>query len=158
MSTSVIERFSLDEAISQGVRGGIGGLAGGVIFGFWMAHKGMFSVIASMVGQSSAPLGLLMHLCISIGIGVSFGVLFSRLANGVIPSSVWGLMYGFVWWFLGPLTLMPVFMGMGVQWTGSAVAGSLPSLLWHLIYGGVLGVSYAALTRWGVRPRTARAE
>ncbi|MEE8313066.1 MAG: hypothetical protein V3R91_02000, partial [Myxococcota bacterium] len=50
------------------------------------------------------------------------------------------------WWFLGPLTLMPLSLGMGLQWTASAVAGTLTSLIWHLVFGGVMGITYAALT------------
>jgi hypothetical protein len=39
---------------------------------------------------------------------------------------------------------MPLFMGMGfgVNWTGSAVAAAMPSLVGHLIFGGVLGATY----------------
>ncbi len=42
---------------------------------------------------------------------------------------------------------MPLMMGMGLQWTAAAVAGTIPSLIWHLVFGGVLGVSYEALRR-----------
>ncbi len=40
-------------------------------------------------------------------------------------------MYGLVWWFLGPLTLMPLFMGMGLggNWNGGAMVQAAPTLL-----------------------------
>jgi len=66
---------------------------------------------------------------------------------GLIPSILWGLVYGFIWWFLGPLTLMSLMMGAGLQWTASAVEQTIQSLIWHLVFGGVLGVSYEALRR-----------
>ena len=55
-----------------------------------------------------------------------------------------GLAYGFSWWILGPLTLMPFLtgMGLGVNWNVTAAGQALPSLVGHLIFGGVLGVTY----------------
>lgn len=49
--------------------------------------------------------------------------------------------------FVGPLTLMPLFMGMGVgaAWNLSAVTQAMPSLIGHLIFGGILGWTYAWL-------------
>ncbi len=139
--------MSLNEIVDRGLRGAFAGLLGGVVFGVWMAEKGVLVALASMAGGSSPLLGLVMHLVNSMAIGASFGVLFFRLAVGLIPSLLWGLVYGFIWWFLGPLTLMPLTMGMGLQWTAAAIAGTIPSLIWHLVFGGVLGVSYEALRR-----------
>ena len=139
--------MSLNEIVDRGLRGAFAGLLGGSVFGVWMAEKGVLAAIASMGGGSSPLLGLVMHLVISMGIGASFAVLYFRVAVGLIPSILWGLVYGFIWWFLGPLTLMSLMMGTGLQWTASAVAQTIPSLIWHLVFGGVLGVSYEALRR-----------
>ncbi len=139
--------MSLNEIVDRGLRGAFAGLLGGSVFGVWMAEKGVLAAIASMGGGSSPFLGLVMHLVISMGIGASFAVLYFRVAVGLIPSILWGLVYGFIWWFLGPLTLMSLMMGTGLQWTASAVAQTIPSLIWHLVFGGVLGVSYEALRR-----------
>ena len=139
--------MSLNDIVDRGLRGAFAGLLGGSVFGVWMAEKGVLAAIASMGGGSSPLLGLVMHLVISMGIGASFAVLYFRVAVGLIPSILWGLVYGFIWWFLGPLTLMSLMMGTGLQWTASAVAQTIPSLIWHLVFGGVLGVSYEALRR-----------
>ncbi len=137
----------LNEIMDRGLRGAFAGLLGGSVFGVWMAEKGVLAAVASMGGGSSPFLGLVMHLVISMGIGASFAVLYFRVAVGLIPSILWGLVYGFVWWFLGPLTLMSLMMGTGLQWTALAVAQTIPSLIWHLVFGGVLGISYEALRR-----------
>ncbi len=115
----------LNEIMDRGLRGAFAGLMGSSVFGVWMAEKGGLAAIASMGGGSSPVLGLVMHLVISMGIGASFAVLFFRLAVGLIPSILWGLVYGFIWWFLGPLTLMSLMMGAGLQWTASAVGLAL---------------------------------
>ena len=119
-----------------------GGLAGGVVFGAMMAMMGMLPMIGNMVGIPSAWVGLLVHLTISATIGGSFGVLLA--ASGQRGGVGSGLAYGFAWWILGPLTMMPFFMGMGlgVNWNVAAIGQALPSLVGHLIFGAVLGVTY----------------
>ena len=121
-----------------------GGLAGGVVFGALMAMMGMLPMIGSMVGSPSAWTGFFVHLLISATIGGSFAVLLD--ATGQRGGAGSGLAYGVAWWILGPLTLMPFFMGigLGVNWNGAAMTAAMPSLVGHLIFGAVLGVTY----RW----------
>jgi len=126
-----------------------GGLAGGAVFGVLMGMMGMLSMIAGMLGSSSALVGFVVHMMISAGIGASFAVLFGRVASTLPNAVVSGLGYGLAWWVLGPLTLMPLMMGMGlgVNWTASAMTAAMPSLMGHLVYGGILGVVYVKLQR-----------
>ncbi len=124
-----------------------GGLAGGVVFGAIMAVTGMLPMIGKMVGQPSAAAGAVVHLANSAIIGAGFAVVLGRFVSGISGGLTAGLLYGGAWWFLGPLTLMPLFMGMGlgVNWTAAAAAAMLPSLGGHLIYGTILGGVYAWL-------------
>ncbi len=124
-----------------------GGLAGGVVFGAIMAVTGMLPMIGKMVGQPSAAAGAVVHLANSAIIGAGFAVVLGRFVSGIGSGLTAGLLYGGSWWFLGPLTLMPLFMGMGlgVNWTAAAAVAMLPSLGSHLIYGSILGVVYAWL-------------
>ncbi len=121
------------------------GLAGGVVFGAMMATMGMLPMIANMVGSPSAWSGFFVHLMISATVGGSFAVLLD--ASGQRGGVGTGLAYGFAWWILGPLTLMPFFMGMGlgVNWNVAAMGQAMPSLVGHLIFGGILGVTYTWL-------------
>ncbi len=146
----MLNKTAFAEIGTRLLQGAIAGILGGIVFGVWMADQGMFRVIASMAGESSPLLGLLMHLSISGAIGASFGLFFARLAKGVAPSLLWGTVNGFMWWFLGPLTFMPIALGMGPQWAASAIAGSVGSLIWHLVFGGVMGIAYAAIAQEGL--------
>ena len=121
-----------------------GGLVGGVVFGAMMAMMGMLPMIGNMVGSPSAWIGFLVHMMISATIGGSFAVLLD--ASGQRGDVGSGLAYGVAWWMLGPLTLMPVFMGMGlgVNWNVAGMTAAMPSLVGHLIFGAILGVTY----RW----------
>ncbi len=124
-----------------------GGLAGGVVFGVMMGMMGMLLMIGKMVGQPSAAAGFIVHIINSAIIGAGFAVLFGPFVSGIGGGLRKGLLYGGWWWFLGPLTLMPLFMGMGlgVNWNTTAAAAMLPSLVGHLVYGAILGTSYAWL-------------
>ena len=127
--------------------GAYGGLAGGVVFGAMMATMGMLPMIGKMVGHPSAVTGFLVHLVISALIGASFAALFHRFVHGKGSGLGYGLLYGGAWWLLGPLTLMPLMtgMGLGVNWNAAAASQMLPSLFGHLLYGAILGLSYAWL-------------
>ncbi len=98
-------------------------------------------MIGTMVGVPSATVGFLAHMVISATIGGGFAVLVG--ASGRRGGVGSGLGYGVGWWMLGPLTLMPLFMGMGfgVNWNITAVTQAMPSLVGHLVFGGILGAT-----------------
>lgn len=128
------------------VHGIYGGIAGGLVFGAMMIN--MFPMIGQMVGQPSAIAGFLVHMLNSAIIGAAFAVFFGNRVCG-LPSGVrWGLAYGGLWWFLGPLTLMPLFLGMGLgaSWNLAAVSAKIGGLFGHLLYGAALGAGYAWLS------------
>lgn len=138
--------------------GAYAGVAGGVVFGLMMGGMGL-SMIGQMVGHPSALTGFVVHLVISAFIGTTFATFFHNLIRSTRSGMAYGLMYGGVWWFLGPLTLMPLLMGMGLHWSASAISTMLPSLLGHLIYGVLLGTSYLWLkSPEGSRGQTSLAE
>lgn len=123
------------------LNGVLGSLAGGVVFGVMMQMMGMIKMIAMMVGSESVAVAWIVHLAISALFGVGYSLLFHSFARQWLG----GLIYGLIWYVLGPLTLMPLFMGMGLQWSAAAIAGSMPSLVGHLIYGVVTGFVYGKL-------------
>ena len=96
----------------------------------------------------------------SVIIGVGFALVLGRLVGGIGSGLTTGLAYGATWWVLGPLTLMPLFMGMGmgVNWNGAAAVAMLPSLAGHLMFGAILGGTYAWLNRHDAAPVYATAE
>ena len=97
-----------------------------------------------MVGSPTALAGFLVHMVNSAIIGAGFAVVFGKFVNGVGSGLYTGLLYGSAWWFLGPLTLMPLFMGMGlgVNWNAAAAVAMLPSLAGHMMYGTILGTVF----------------
>ncbi len=137
-------RFSLPRAL---VVGGLAGIVGGWAFGKWMAQVDFFPLIASLVDSNSAMVGMTLHFGIAVVIGASFGMLFQRDVRGLGSCLGWGLAYGILWWFLGPLTLLPILRGSQPDWSYQQGAALFGSLVGHVIYGLLLGLVYAALYR-----------
>ncbi len=140
---------------SENLKNGItAGIAGGIVFGIMMGAMGMLPMIGMMVGMPNAFAGFIVHMGISAMIGASFAVLLDRWVDRAGNGLKAGMLYGFMLWILGPLTLMPLFMGMGlgVNWNSAAATAMLPSLFGHLLFGLVLGASYARLKAGGALP------
>jgi uncharacterized membrane protein YagU involved in acid resistance len=138
----------LAAALRSGVGGGFAGLIGAIGFGVWMSQVNFYPLVAGLIGSQSIEIGQRVHFVIGIVIGISFGLLFRADVRGLGPSLVWGSAYGLIWWFLGPLTLMPIILGRPVQWglvAGQAVFGSMVG---HVIYGLILGLIYYLIERF----------
>src|ERR687894_2389142 len=138
--------FSLGQRIVGGV---VGGVAGGLVFGAMMAAMGMLPMVASVVGSNSALIGFLYHMFNSVVIGAIFGLLFGAQSHTYRLGAALGLVYGAIWWVLGPMILMPLLLGMGTPQFGMAFTQPmLLSLVGHLIYGLITGVVYVWYVHW----------
>lgn len=124
-----------------------GGLASGAVFGIMMGMMGMLPMVAMLVGSESSSIGFIVHLVISAIIGALFAILLGRLIKSAGSGIGWGLLYGAVWWVLGPLLIMPTWLGMGPQLSVVGMQTALPSLFGHLVYGFVLGLIFSWLAR-----------
>lgn len=122
----------------------IAGLVGGIAFGLMMQMMGMMGMVAGLAGQSSAAVGWVVHLAISAVIGAGYGLTFGQLHHSWGRSVAFGMLYGAVWWVLGPLLVMPMMMGMPV---GQVGAMQIQSLVGHLVFGAVTGLVFTALVR-----------
>ncbi len=120
---------------------------GGWAFGKWMEQVNFFPLIAGLVNSTSHDVGVTLHFLIALAIGGSFGLLFQRDVRGYGSSLGWGMAYGMVWWFVGPLTLLPLLLGQPVDWSAARATSLFGSLVGHVIYGLLLGLTYALLDR-----------
>jgi len=127
--------------------GALAGLAGGLLYMLVLVATGSLGQIAAIVGGTSPALGLVVHLSISIVMGISYGILFQREAPNLASGIAWGLVYGLIGWFVGPLTLFPIFLKTGGLWTAAATDAQFPSLVGHLIYGSVAAAAFWLLER-----------
>ena len=139
-----VAAFSWPRAI---VVGGLAGLLGGWAFGKWMEQVNFFPLVASLVRSESREVGVLTHFAIAVIIGISFGILFQLDLRGFGSSLSWGAAYGLLWWFIGPLTLLPLILLQPLDWSVQHAADLFGSLIGHVIYGLIVGLVYAAVDR-----------
>jgi uncharacterized membrane protein YagU involved in acid resistance len=128
-------------------RGAVAGFIGGLVFWPQIVAVDGLHWIARLAGGTSPSLGLIVHLAVSVLIGASYGVLFERESPDWGAAVGWGMLYGITWWFVGTLTLFPIWLGASFTWTTAAAAGALSSLLGHLLYGAVTASVYLLLER-----------
>jgi uncharacterized membrane protein YagU involved in acid resistance len=143
------------------INGGIvAGLMGGIVFGMMMqmmsaptpqeGQMPMMAMVAMVLGSMSVFVGWLYHLLNSAVIGAIFGWVLGARAQSIVAGLGWGAVYGFVWWIVGALILMPVFLGMP-PFAPLLMAPMRPvamgSFVGHLIYGIILGGGFVMLRR-----------
>jgi len=80
-------------------------------------------------------------------LGMTYGLLFRREAPDFGSGITWGLVYGLIWWFIGPMTLLPILLGGSLTWTTAAANVLFPSLIGHLLYGATTAVAFLLFER-----------
>src|ERR1700691_4861190 len=140
--------FSAGRAIMGGT---LAGIVGGWAFGKWMEQVNFYPLIAGLVGSNSRMVGESLHFFFAVIIGVTFALLFQREARGYGSSMVCGMAYGIFWWFLGPLTILPLWSHRPLDWSSSHASELFGSLIGHIVYGVIVGLLYAAVDRLWVR-------
>ena len=142
-------QFSWRRAI---VAGGFAGVLGGLIFGRWVSSGDYFPLLAGYGTLNfSRSAIILLHFGVALLIGVTFGLLFQRDVRGYGSCMGWGLGYAIFWWFLGQLTLLPLAAHKSIDWSADQASSVFGSLVGHILYGLILGVTYATLDRFWVR-------
>jgi len=104
-------------------------------------------MVGSLVGSNNGGVGFVVHLVISAIIGAGFGLAFGTRVTDPQQGAIWGAGYGFIWWILGPLLIMPTMMGMGPQLEMAFSMPMIMSLVGHLIYGVATGLVYPLVAR-----------
>src|SRR5271154_1349308 len=140
--------FSAGRAI---IGGTLAGIAGGWAFGKWMEQVNFYPLIAGLVGSNSRMVGESLHFLFAVIIGVTFALLFQREARGYGSSMACGVAYGIFWWFLGPLTILPLWSRQSVDWSSSHASSLFGSLIGHIVYGVIVGLLYAVVDRLWVK-------
>jgi len=125
--------------------GAAASLTGAFLFGLILWHTGKFETIARLVGRREPFAGVLVHAVVGTIIGMTYGFLFRYESPDPGYGIMWGLLYGLIWWYMGPLTLMPVLLGQPLAWEATAVKASMPMLIGHLVYGVSTGAVFYAI-------------
>lgn len=125
--------------------GALAGLVGGLISIPVMAVTGILPKVAGLDSTFGGVRGIFIHLAVSIGIGMTYGLLFRNESASIGLGVPWGFLFGLIWWYVGPLTLLPLSLTGVYDWRASAASALLPSLIGHLIYGGATAFTFLLL-------------
>jgi hypothetical protein len=125
--------------------GALAGLAGGLISSPVMFATGILPKIAGVDTSFAGLRGLILHLIVSAAIGMTYGLLFRNEAPSFGLGVPWGFLFGLIWWYVGPLTLLPLTLTGAFDWRASTASVLLPSLIGHLIYGGSTALVFLSL-------------
>jgi hypothetical protein len=125
--------------------GGLAGLVGGLVSSPVLLATGILPKIAGLDTSFTGARGFLIHLAISALIGMSYGLLFRGEAPNLGLGIAWGWLFGLIWWYLGPLTLLPRMLTGLIDWRAEAASALLPLLPGHLIYGATTAFVFLLL-------------
>ena len=123
------------------------GIVGGLLFTIVMVATNSLPRVASLVGGNTAVLGFIVHLIIAFIIGSTYGLFFQNAAYSYGSGLGWGLVYGLLWWLLGPGTFFFILLRQPVDWSLVATTARYPALVGHLLYGMGLGLTFQYLIR-----------
>jgi len=143
--------------------GALGGLVGGLVSSPVMIATGVLPGVTGLDTPMAMIRGLLLHLLVSVLIGMTYGLLFRRESSSLGLGVMWGWLFGVIWWYLGPMTFLPLVLNGEIDWRASAASALLPSLMAHLIYGATTALVFLLLEGRYTRglllnPRTAAYE
>ena len=127
------------------------GLVGGIVASPLLLATHALPKIVGLDTSLSGSRGLLLHLLVSAVIGMTYGLLFRREASSLGLGVAWGWLFGLIWWFVGPMTILPLLLTGVCDWSTDAASTLLPSLMGHLIYGATTAFVFLLIERRYVR-------
>ena len=132
-----------------GVVGGIAGAAVMAVLVSLMNAAVLAGAIPALYGLSGGIAGWVVHLSHGAVLGVVFAALVERGYPGAHSTGTvvgLGLLWGVLTWVGLAALVMPLWLSaVGFPMAPPFPNFAPPSLLWHAVYGGVLGVAYAGL-------------
>jgi hypothetical protein len=152
MATKTSTQTAFVADLADWKAGVIGGLGGGLVFGILMSMM-MPDIIAGAIpglyGFSGGIAGWTIHMAHSAVLGVVFAA-FGRAApqytNTLGKSLGAGVVYGLILWAILGAVVMPLWVGAVLPMNPPVPTINPMSLVGHVVYGGLLGVLYAAFT------------
>jgi hypothetical protein len=156
MSTTAEKLLQTEAPADKMLAGALGGIAGALVMGglIFVMNSGALAVAIPSLYTLAPPPNPLGGLFVHTVHGAVLGVVFSALVNAgrnLSPRAVLvgGLGWGIVTWLLFAALVMPLWLrAIGSPASPPIPNFALPSLVWHAIYGLVLGGGYFLFDDW----------
>lgn len=139
--------------VSRAASGALAGLVGGVVFAMLMAMTGMLPMVGMLIGAGNAFAGFIVHLVNSAIIGAIFGMLAYGIADKIGPVLGAGMAYGAVWWVLGALVIMPLWLSLTADPMMRGMVLKIGTTQWMSLMGHLIFGLVTAAVLYGLRRR-----
>ena len=139
--------------VRDAVAGGLAGLVGGLVFWWALQSQDMVSSVPGRLGLTLSGAGVVLHLLVSVLMGAAFGGVIRFQPLGYATTISAGSLYGLIWWIAGPITIGAVLDDRDLTWSLSEAEAAFPSLIGHLLYGGLTGLGFYVLVAFYTRLR-----
>lgn len=130
--------------------GMVSGVVAGIIFAFYLILGGEAETLGSLIGIPFKLGAMLVYFIASIIGGVIFALVLGSLIRSWSLAIFLGLVFGIALWILGPMTFLPS-LNKGApllaNWSKAGLEANSYSLIGHLLFGLVLGLSYCFLKK-----------
>ncbi len=163
-ASSRSHRFEHPGRVRAAIAGGIGGLAGTILFGLllWLASPEIIteSIPAFYALPAGATTGWTLHLVHGVVLGVIFGLVarsgpvFDVMTGPVATDAIeglgaptrfglLGLVYGIAIWTLVPFIGLSLLGGLGGVSEGNFSHLGAEMILGHVVFGTIVGVTFS---------------
>jgi NADH dehydrogenase len=105
----------------------------------------------SLLQLGPPAFGITLQILFGTMLGAGYSQLFRYHPRGYAAATAGGLLYGLLWWIIGPLTILPFAWGDVPTWSAEDASAAFPLLVGYLLYGSLLGAGYYVLVRYSVR-------
>lgn len=152
MATESTTAAETDVTLTDWQAGVLGGILGAAVMAVLisvMSPPVLQGAIPGLYGLSGGVAGWVVHLSHGAVLGVAFAAVAERgppAERSIGTTLSLGVVWGVVTWLVLAALVMPLWLGaVGFPQAPPFPNFAVPSLLWHVVYGGVLGITYAAL-------------
>ena len=151
MATETSTSTVTDVGLADWQAGVVGGIAGATVMAILISLMNaavLQGAIPALYGLAGGIAGWVVHLSHGAVLGVVFAAI---VESGIVDRTTGktvglGLLWGAITWVGLAALVMPLWLSaLGFPMAPPIPNFAIPSLLWHVVYGGVLGVAYAGL-------------
>src|SRR6202041_884461 len=121
--------------------GAFAGLVGGLVASPILLATGVLSSVVGLDTHLSGFSGFLVNVLVSSLIGMTYGLLFRHEAPNLGLGVMWGWLFGLIWWYVGPMTLLPLLLTGEGDWRASAASGLLRVLTGPFLFGATTALA-----------------
>ena len=132
----------MESAFSRDLRGGI---AAGFAAALLLHGTATWDALRTGAGGWTVIGMLAEDLASGAAGGAVFAAVFRYQPGSPAFSASGGLLFGLLWWIVGPLTAAPLLRGDLPSWSVREAGDVFPALIGHILYGALLGIGFYTL-------------